>query len=139
MSELDDLYQAIILDHDRAPRNYGRLEAPSGAAEGYNPLCGDRLTVTVQVSDGRLAEVRFEASSCAIARASGSLMTLALCGQSLADARRLGQAFEALLRGPPGQPAAELGELRALAGVRNFPGRIRCAMLAWQTLLEALP
>lgn len=141
MSELDDLYQSVILEHDRAPHNYGRLAAPSGSAEGYNPLCGDRLYVTALLAGEQLVKIMFDANGCAIARASASLMTDFLAGRSIAETRRLAQAFEAVLRDRDAGPLAAAHELAALApltGVRRFPSRIRCAMLAWHALLDAL-
>ena len=137
MISLDDLYQSVILDHDRAPRNYGRLAAPTGSAEGYNPLCGDRLVVMVRLVGDTLHEIRFEATSCSIARASASLMTLSLAGRTTAETQRLADAFEEMLRGKA-EPGPALGELTALAGVRRFPSRIRCATLAWSAVLDAL-
>lgn len=136
MSDLDDLYQEIILDHDRSPRNYGRVENATHSAEGYNPLCGDRLFVTLRAGE-RIEEIRFEAQACSIAKASASLMTLHARERTIDDARKLAAAFEAMVRGS-GDPAADLGELVALAGVRRFPSRIRCATLPWQAVLDAL-
>jgi nitrogen fixation NifU-like protein len=141
MTELDDLYQAVILAHDREPHNYGRIAAPSGGAEAYNPLCGDRLYVTLELADEHVGKVMFDATGCAIARASASLMTDFIVGRSLADVRRLAKALEAALRdrkGPAFEAGSELAALAALSGVRRFPSRIRCAMLAWYALLEAL-
>jgi nitrogen fixation protein NifU and related proteins len=134
MSELDDLYQAVILEHDRAPRNYGRLAHPTHCAEGYNPLCGDRLFVTLEASE-RIERIAFDAECCSIARASASLMTLAVSGRTVAEAAELGLSFEAMLRG---KPATDLGDLAALGGVRRFPSRIRCATLSWHALRDAL-
>jgi nitrogen fixation NifU-like protein len=139
MSDLDDLYQAVILEHDRAPRHYGRLAAASGSAEGYNPLCGDRLCVTVALAGEQLTHIMFDADGCAISRASASLMTDFLAGRSIAETQRLARAFEALLRDrEAGTISDELAALAPLTGVRRFPSRIRCATLAWHALLDAL-
>jgi nitrogen fixation NifU-like protein len=136
MSDLDDLYQAIILDHDRAPRNYGRLEDPTHSAEGYNPLCGDRLFVTLRAGE-LVHAIMFEAQCCSIAKASSSLMTLHAANRTIDDAKKLAAAFEAMVRGRE-EPGPDLGELVALAGVRRFPSRVRCATLPWHALLDAL-
>ena len=136
MSALDDLYQATILEHDRAPRNYGCLAHPTHRAEGYNPLCGDRVRVTLTVKDERLAELTFEADGCAISRASASLMTEHLRGQKLSEIEPAIRAFEAMLRSGAAAPA--LSELGALQGIRRFPSRMRCATLAWLSVLDAL-
>ena len=135
MSDLEDLYQSVILDHDRAPRNYGRAEPETHRAQAYNPLCGDSLTVSLTVCGDTLQTIKFEANSCAIARASASLMTEALSGNSIARAREIAAAFDLLLRG---QPSEAPSTLEALQGVRSFPTRIRCAKLPWKALLEAL-
>jgi nitrogen fixation NifU-like protein len=136
MSDLDELYQTIILDHDRSPRNYGRIENATHSAEGYNPLCGDRLFVTLRAGE-RIDEIKFEAQACSIAKASASLMTLHAPKRTIDDAKQLAAAFEAMVRGSD-DPAADLGELVAFAGVRRFPSRIRCATLPWHAMLDAL-
>jgi nitrogen fixation NifU-like protein len=138
MSELSDLYQEVILDHNRRPRNFRRLEAPTHEAEGYNPLCGDRLNVYVQLDGDVIADVAFEGSGCAISKASASLMTDALKGRTVAEARDLFARFHRVVTTPPDQPVEELGKLSALAGVREFPVRVKCASLAWHTLKAAL-
>ena len=140
MSDLTDLYQELILDHNRRPRNLGRLAAPNHHAEGHNPLCGDRLRLDVAMQDDVISEVRFEASGCAISTASASIMTEAVQGMSIAEAEALFEKFhrmvtrdEAVSEGGPA-----LGKLEAFSGVGRFPARVKCATLAWHTLKSAL-
>ncbi len=137
-ADLRDLYQEIIMDHNKRPRNFRAIEG-GRRAEGYNPLCGDRLTVYLRVSDdGRIADASFEGAGCAISKASASLMTEAVTGKTLADADELFARFHAMITRAPGEPIEELGKLSALAGVRQFPGRVKCASLAWHTLRSAI-
>jgi nitrogen fixation NifU-like protein len=138
MSDLSDLYQEVILDHNKRPRNFRTIEAPSHHAEGYNPLCGDRLNLYVNVADGVLTDVAFQGSGCAISKASASLMTDALKGKTVAEANALFERFHRVVTTPPDQPVEELGKLSVLAGVREFPVRVKCASLAWHTLKAAL-
>lgn len=141
MSELSDLYQELILDHAKRPRNRRRLEAPAVHAEGHNPLCGDRLTVFLVVKDGRVADVAFEGQGCAISTASASLMTESVKGKPVAEARALFERVHALLTAPHGEGAAlaeGLGKLAVFAGVSEFPMRVKCASLSWHTFLAAL-
>ena len=138
MSELTDLYQEVILDHNRSPRNFRRMEGASHHAEGFNPLCGDRVTVFVQIEGDRIADVTFEGSGCAISKASASLMTDALKGSTVADARRLFERFHRMVTTRSDEAVEELGKLSALAGVREFPVRVKCASLAWHTLKAAI-
>jgi nitrogen fixation protein NifU and related proteins len=137
MSGLQDLYQEVILDHNRRPRNFRAL-AGGRQAEGHNPLCGDRLTVYVRVEDGAIADVGFQGSGCAIAKASASLMTESVKGQTLSDASALLERFRRMMTAPPDSPVDQLGELAALAGVRQFPTRVKCATLAWHALHAAM-
>jgi nitrogen fixation NifU-like protein len=137
-ADLRDLYQEVIVDHGRRPRNFGPLPEASHQAEGFNPLCGDRLTLRLKVVDGVIAEARFEGAGCAISTASASLLTEALTGRPVAEADALFAAFHALLTGTGEAPPAALGKLQVLAGVREFPSRIKCATLAWHTLQAAL-
>jgi len=136
---LDDLYQEVILDHNKRPRNYGPL-ADAIEAHGHNPLCGDRLTLYVKVADDRVADIHFEGSGCAISKASASLMTEAVKGLSLADAEALFKRFQDMITRPMEQDLDEaaVGKLAVLGGVRQFPVRIKCASLAWHTLRAAL-
>ena len=140
MSDLSDLYQELILDHNRRPRNYGTLEGADHEAKGHNPLCGDRLTVFLKVSGDRIADIRFEGSGCAISKASASLMTEAVKGRTLAEAIGIFQKFQAMITAPIDKPVedASLGKLMVLGGVREFPIRIKCASLPWHTLKAAM-
>jgi nitrogen fixation protein NifU and related proteins len=138
MSELTDLYQEVILDHNRRPRNFRTIASPSHHAEGYNPLCGDRLNLYVQVHGDTITDVAFEGSGCAISKASASLMTDALKGKTVSEANSLFERFHRVVTTPPDQPVEDLGKLSVLAGVREFPVRVKCASLAWHTLKAAL-
>jgi nitrogen fixation protein NifU and related proteins len=138
MSDLSDLYQEVILDHNRQPRNFRRMEGASHYAEGYNPLCGDRVTVFLKIADDRIADIAFEGSGCAISKASASLMTDRLKGSTVAEARTLFDRFHRMVTTPANQEVEELGKLSALAGVREFPVRVKCASLAWHTLKAAM-
>jgi nitrogen fixation NifU-like protein len=135
MKQLDDLYQAIILEHNRRPRGWGALDG-AVRADGDNPFCGDRVSVWVRLDGDCIAQVGFEAQSCAIAKASASLMSEAVRGLGVAAAAALFARFERLVRGEPVD--AELGELVALGGVAAFPVRVACATLPWTTLTAAL-
>jgi nitrogen fixation NifU-like protein len=140
VSELTDLYQEVILDHNRRPRNWGALPDSTGKAEGYNPLCGDRLTLYVKVDGDRLTGVSFEGSGCAISKASASLMTDAVKGRTVPEALDLFDRVHEMLTTPIDRPVDEsgVGKLAVLAGVREFPTRVKCASLAWHTLKSAL-
>ena len=137
--ELHDLYQAIILDHNKRPRHYGVLESATHHSEGYNPLCGDKIEVYLKVADERIEVIQFEAASCAICKASASIMTTVLTGQSLGDAELMNESVSRILTADTESPdMASHGELAALAGVRKFPARIKCATLPWHTYQAAL-
>ena len=136
MNDLRELYQETILDHYRQPRNFGHLENTNRMAEGYNPLCGDKMTVYLKVQDNVIRDIRFEGSGCAIATASASLMTECLKGKSEYEALRLLNRFQDLVTG--GIPTGDLDKLEVLAGVREFPERVKCATLAWHTMKAAL-
>lgn len=139
MSELTDLYQEILLDHYRRPRNFGPLDAADREVEGHNPLCGDRITLRLRLDGERIGEARFEGSGCAISTASASMMTEAVSGRTVAEALALAERFRGRLTdAAPAEPEEELGELAALDGVREFPMRVKCATLAWHALREAL-
>ena len=138
---LTELYQSIILDHNRAPRNFGELPGATGRAEGRNPLCGDELTVWLRVENDTVAEARFVGSGCAISKASASLMTQAVKGKTRAEAAELFERVHALVTGRSDADAAResLGRsLAALGGVSRFPVRVKCASLAWHTMNAAL-
>ena len=135
---LRDLYQEVILDHNRRPRNFGPLAAANHQAEGNNPLCGDKVSVLLDVEDGRIRDIAFQGVGCAISTASASLMTEALKGQTVEEARRLFHVFHDLLTTGAGASSPELGKLAVFTGVREFPMRVKCATLPWHTLLAAL-
>lgn len=140
MTDLNDLYQEIILDHYAHPHHFGPLADANREAEGYNPLCGDQVHLRLRVEGERIADLAFEGNGCAISTASASAMTDAVAGHSVADALALQERVLAVLTGADEDPAHldELGELAAFAGVRNYPMRVKCATLAWHALREAL-
>ena len=142
MSELDELYQEVILDHNKSPRNYRRMEHANRKAQGYNPLCGDQLTVYLQLEDGVIKDISFQGSGCAISKASASMMTAELKGKSEAQAKELFENVHNMLTGhfngdEPEGPK-RLGKLAILSGVSKFPARVKCASLAWHTVNSAL-
>ena len=138
MSELRDLYQEVILDHNRRPRNFGALPSANRQAEGNNPLCGDRVTVFLEVAGGRIRDVSFQGAGCAISTASASLMTEALKGRALDEVREIFHQFHDLVTTGAGEGSPELGKLAVFGGVREFPMRVKCATLAWHTVLAAV-
>ncbi len=138
MSDLSDLYQEVILDHNKRPRNFRRIDSASHHAEGHNPLCGDKLSLFVQVDDDVVTDIAFQGSGCAISKASASLMTDSVKGRGVADVRALFEQFHRMVTTPIDQPVEDLGKLAVLAGVREFPVRVKCASLAWHTLKAAL-
>lgn len=138
MSGLRELYQEVILDHYRTPRNAGAPETANRRAEGHNPLCGDRVTIHLDVAGGVIRDAGFEGAGCAISTASASLMTEAVKGKTVSEARALFEAFRGVVTGSCDQPSDALGKLEVLSGVREFPVRVKCATLAWHTLESAL-
>jgi len=140
MSDLRDLYQEVILDHNKRPRNFRKPEGANRTADGHNPLCGDRLTLYVRVEGNAIADVGFEGSGCAISKASASMMTESIKGKSIAEASELFARFHAMVTGreEAAREAADLGKLAVFEGVREFPVRVKCASLAWHTLHAAL-
>ena len=139
MSDLRELYQEVILDHHKRPRNFGSLAEANHHAEGHNPLCGDRLTVHLDVEDGVIKDVAFEGAGCAISRASASLMTDAVKGRPIAEAEKMFEEFHKMVTsGVDEEVEAALGKLAVFCGVREFPSRVKCASLAWHTLHAAL-
>lgn len=140
MSDLRELYQELIVDHNRRPRNYGVLADANRRADGHNPLCGDQVTVYARVEGDVIEDVHFEGAGCAISTASASLMTMAVKGKSLAQAHALFEDFHRLVTGQAEGQALEerVGKLAVLAGVREFPSRVKCATLAWHTLDNGL-
>jgi nitrogen fixation protein NifU and related proteins len=145
MSSLDELYRQVILDHYRNPRHRGALTGPHVHAEGLNPSCGDEFSIDLRVEDGTIADVAIQGRGCSISQASGSMMTDAIVGKTIDEARSLTTSFK-LMMGidegadplDPARPGAVLGDLEALQGVRKFPVRIKCADLPWTTLNDAL-
>jgi nitrogen fixation protein NifU and related proteins len=135
---LEDLYRDIILDHYRHPKGAGTVAAADHRAEGQNPLCGDECSVALSLDGDRVREVEYRGRGCSISVASGSMMAGEIRGRSLAEVRALGAAVKSMLQGKGRDPAVELGDLEALEGVSKFPVRIKCALLPWSTLSEAL-
>ena len=140
MSELSELYQQVILDHNKKPRNFRKLETANHTAEGYNPLCGDQLTIYVALENDLVKEVGFEGSGCAISKAAASMMTQAVKGKSKEQAEHLFQEFHSMVTGELNEETEKnsLGNLKIFAGVREFPVRVKCATLPWHTLHAAL-
>jgi nitrogen fixation NifU-like protein len=138
MSDLRELYQEIILDHYKKPRNFRELPAATQKAEGYNPLCGDRITVYVEMENGIVKDVGFKGDGCAISTASASIMTEALKGRTRSEAVALFTQFHELLTGQAVPDAEALGKMAVFSGVRDYPVRVKCATLAWHTLKAAL-
>ncbi len=136
--DLKDLYRDVILDHNKRPRNFGALEPADARADGHNPLCGDRLTVTVRLDGDRVEDIRFEGKGCAISTASASLMTEAVKGKDFATIAELRDTVQHALTEHDYEVPAALGKLAALTGVREFPARVKCATLCWHTLDAAL-
>jgi nitrogen fixation NifU-like protein len=140
MSGLRELYQEVILDHNRKPRNFRKLPSPTAVAEGFNPLCGDRVSVEVELDGDVLRDIAFQGSGCAISRAAASTMTAALKGKTVGEAGETFEQFHTMLTNerPVGEGPSAPGRLAAFAGVREFPIRIKCATLPWHTLRAAL-
>lgn len=143
MSELSELYQQVILDHNKKPRNFRKLETANHSAEGFNPLCGDHLTVYLNLEEGAVKEISFEGSGCAISKAAASMMTQAVKGKSKQQAETLFKEFHGMVAGDSVVSEEEdasdgLGNLRVFSGVREFPVRVKCATLPWHTMHAAL-
>jgi nitrogen fixation NifU-like protein len=140
MSELDELYQEVILDHNRRPRNFHALAGANRKAQGYNPLCGDQVTVYVKLADGTIEDISFQGSGCAISKASASLMTSELKGKTESEAQELFNNVHKMLTGESkdADSAGKVGKLAILSGVCKFPARVKCASLAWHTVNSAL-
>ncbi len=138
MRDLDELYQQIIVEHNRSPRNFKKVADADRTAEGDNPLCGDRITVSLKLDGDVIQDIGFEGKGCAISKSSASLMTGAVKGKTVAEAERLFAAFRDMVSGDGAADVSALGKLAAFGGVRQFPSRIKCANLAWHTLHAAL-
>jgi nitrogen fixation NifU-like protein len=138
MSHLRELYQELILEHSKAPRNYRELSRADHRAEGFNPLCGDRFTVSVQIEGDSIRDIAFQGSGCAISKASASMMTQSVKGKTKQQAKELFEHFHRTVTGNQNANSAELGKLAVFAGVAEFPMRVKCATLAWHTLQAAL-
>lgn len=136
MNDLRELYQETVFDHYRQPRNFGKLDGANRKADGYNPLCGDKVTLYLKIDGGVIRDARFEGSGCAISTASASLMTEAIKGRTEGEALQLMDKFHRMVTGAPA--SGELGKLEALSGVSEFPQRVKCATLAWHTMKAAL-
>ena len=138
MDELQELYREVILDHNRTPRNFGELPGANHVIDAVNPLCGDKLTLYVKVADGRVQDIRFRGTGCAISVASSSLMTERVKGQTVGESLDLFDKVHGLLTGAVEEPPEDLDKLAALAGVRAYPTRVKCASLAWHALKAAV-
>ena len=140
MSELSELYQQVILDHNKKPRNFRKLEGANHSAEGHNPLCGDQLTVYLRLANDAVQDVAFEGSGCAISKAAASMMTQAVKGKTKPQVEQLFTEFHGMVTGELDEESTpnQLGNLRIFAGVREFPVRVKCATLAWHTMHAAL-
>lgn len=134
----NELYQDVVLEHKRAPRHYGHLSAATHQARGHNPQCGDDLQVELVMANDKVQDIGFHGQGCAISIASASMMTEAVIGRGAAEVQALQQRFRAVLTGQLEPEAAQLGKLVSLAGVRRYPGRIKCALLGWHALMHAL-
>ena len=138
MFDIKDLYQEVIVDHNRNPRNFGKLDNANKVLEGFNPLCGDKLTLYIKTKDNRIEDISFDGSGCAISVASASLMTDAMKGKTLDEAETLFNEFHNLITGDNEVDTDHLGKLAALAGVKDYPARVKCASLCWHTLHSAI-
>lgn len=139
MTDLRDLYQEVILDHTKRPRNFGKLESANHEAKGHNPLCGDRITLYLKLEGDVIKDIAFEGQGCAVSTASASMLTESLKGKTRAEAEALFEAFHNLLTGNPrAAEGPELGKLGVFAGVQKYPVRVKCATLPWHTLRAAL-
>jgi nitrogen fixation protein NifU and related proteins len=140
MTALRELYQEVILDHNRSPRNFRRMEGADRKVEGYNPLCGDQYTIFLKMDGDKIADITFEGAGCAISKASASVMSSVVKGKTVAEAEELFRGFQKLVTGEtnPDDALEQLGKLAAFSGVSEFPARVKCAILAWHTLHTAL-
>ena len=139
-NELRELYQQVILDHNKSPRNFKKLETANHYAEGYNPLCGDRIDVYIKLDEDKIEDISFMGSGCAISKASASMMSTMVKGKTIEEAEEIFEKFHHLITGKMGEQidTEQAGKLAVFAGVREFPSRVKCASLAWHTLISAL-
>jgi len=139
-TELKELYQQVILDHNKSPRNFGKIEHANHTAEGYNPLCGDKVNIYIEMDNDVIKDISFQSSGCAISQASSSLMSSAVKGKTREEAEKIFNRFHDLIIGKPDEEKSleELGKLTVFAGVKDFPSRVKCASLPWHTMLNAL-
>ena len=139
-AELKELYQQVILDHNKSPRNFGKLEHANHSAEGYNPLCGDKVNIYIEMENDIVKDISFQSSGCAISRASASLMSSALKGKTREEAEKIFNQFHNLIIGKPDEEKSfeELGKLAVFGGIKDFPSRAKCATLPWHTMINAL-
>lgn len=139
MSDFSDLYQDLILDHQKNPRNFGDLSGANRHADGFNPLCGDKIALDLKVDEkGTIEDIKFKGSGCAISKASASMMTQALKGKKTEEAEKMFHQFHDMVMGKEGAKTSELGKLKVFQGVRDYPARVKCASLAWHTMEAAL-
>ncbi len=139
MSDFSDLYQDLILDHQKNPRNFGELPEANHHADGFNPLCGDKISLNLKTDEkGVIQDIRFKGSGCAISKASASMMTMALKGKKTEEAEKIFAQFHDMVMGKEGAKATDLGKLKVFAGVKEYPARVKCASLAWHTMEAAL-
>lgn len=139
MSDFSDLYQDLILDHQKNPRNFGELPGANRHADGFNPLCGDKISLDLKVdAQGLIEDVKFKGSGCAISKASASMMTMALKGKKAGEAETMFHQFHDMVMGKEGAKTTDLGKLKVFQGVRDYPARVKCASLAWHTMEAAL-
>lgn len=136
--DLTDLYQQVILDHSRAPRNFRKMDSATAESEGHNPLCGDNVRIFVRVTGGRVEDISFQGSGCAISKASASLMTDALRGRTVEEVKAVFHTVRELVTTGQGGDSSELGKLAVFAGVHKFPARVKCAILPWHAVLAAV-
>ena len=138
MSELNDLYQEVILDHNKNPRNWGHIDNPSKFSEGYNPLCGDRIDLYLKIDDSKVEDIRFEGNGCAISKASASIMTALVKGKTFEEIKKLFDEFHDVITHGCEEHEPSNANLEVFCGVKEFPTRVKCATLAWHTLVDAL-
>lgn len=140
MNEIQELYQQVILDHNKNPRNFGEINVPTNKAEGHNPLCGDQIDITAVVEEGKIKDIKFNGAGCAISKASASIMTTLLIGKTIEEAKELYDEFHKIVTADIREriDTLEIGKLAVFCGVREFPARVKCASLAWHTMMDAI-